>query len=304
MAHKREKLSKAMAAKRTADADYVSLSAEDMARFHRNAPAALGRRGNGFVLESLASSFELILMGGGPIVGLLWFDWSPAQLLAFLLVGLWVGIFCDWARLAWAGRGVQEFAKSHYDDWHVWVVVEALRAGRTTAPRSHIGARHQPGAGVFVDIAAGGVGTAVILAMIAATGIKGEQGGLFDERSFVLSLAGFTAYQILAAVWEIVRHRQAGADAGPVAAQPGVRGVGLFLLMFVVFMVGDPEKNGGVDARRVMLAVNGAIVVIGILNSAALLWLRPETVWLRNYLRQRPPEVQQPTKVRKKRSRR
>jgi hypothetical protein len=291
-----------MSKKRTAEADYVSLSAEDMDRFHRNAAAAVRRRGGGFVLESLASTFELVVMGGAPIVGLVWFDWSPAQLLVFLLVGMWVGIACDWARLALAGRGVREFAQTHYDDWHVWVVVEALRSGRTTAPRSHLAARHEPGAGVFVDIVAGGVGTAVIAAMVGATGFKDQAGGLFQDGSFLISLASFVAYQALSAYWEIARHRASGC-AGPVGAQPGVRGIGLFLLMFVVLMAGDPETRGGVDARRVMLAVNGAIVVIGLLNSAALLWLRRETVWLRNYLRQRKPDASPPAKGRKKRSR-
>ena len=92
-----------MSRKRTAEDDYVSLSSEDMARFHRNAPAALARRSGTQLAESLVGSLELVVMGATPIVGMLWFGWSATQLLVFLIAGMWVGIFCDLARLALAG---------------------------------------------------------------------------------------------------------------------------------------------------------------------------------------------------------
>jgi hypothetical protein len=266
----------------------ATISAADMLRFHRNAPGALARRGGGYIGEALANSFELLVMGLVPIVGMLRFEWSATQLLVFLLAGAWIGIFCDVARVMFAGRGVEEFAKTHYDDWHVWVVVAALRFNRTEAPRSHLEAKHQPGAGVFVDLVAGGVGTAVILAMLGATGIRGEGPIDWTDRGWLASLAGFAAWQIGAAAWEIIRHRRLGPTAGPVQATPGARGAGLFILMFVTMMVGDPEERGGVDARRMMLVVNGALVLIGVLNTASIVWLRSETVWLRNYLNSRP----------------
>ncbi len=281
-----------MSRTRTADAEYVSLTADDMARFHRNAPAALARRGGAFLMESLAGSLELVAMGAVPIVGMLWFDWSAAQLLAFLLVGAWVGIVCDWARLTLAERGVKEFGESHYNDWHVWVVVEALRAGRTTAPRSHVRAKHDPWSGVFVDIAAGGMGTAVIAGLLWQTRMQGEGFAGFADRSWAIGLLGMAAYQVGSAAWDIVRHRRLGAMAGPVEAQPGVRGIGLFLLVFVMLTVGDPDKGDNLAAQRVMLTVNGAIVVVGVLNSAAMLWLWPETNWLRKYISERPREVE------------
>jgi hypothetical protein len=229
--------------------------ADDLARFHRNAPAALARRGRGYVAESLLGSFEMVALGSTPIVGLVWFGWSAAEQLAFLLIGAWVGITCDLARLAFAGRGVQEFAKR---------------------------------------------------AMMGARGMLGAA-GLLRDRSLLASMAAFTAYQAASAAWEIVRHRRAGPDAGPVEAQPGVRGVGLFVLMFVVLIAGDPEAYGGIDARRVMLVVNGAIVLIGVLNSAAIVWLNQETVWLRTYLASQPAppvDVQPPAKRKRRRRKR
>jgi hypothetical protein len=282
-----------------------AVPAADLARFQRNAPAALARRGARYVAESVLGSFEMVVMGATPIVGVVWFAWSAAEQLVFLLVGAWVGIACDLARLALAGRGVQEFAKTHYDDWHVWTVVAALRSGRE-APRSHLEARHEPWAGVFVDFAAGGISTIVLVAMMGGAGVLGGA-GLLRDRSLLVSVAVFAAYQAASAAWEIGRHRRAGAKSGPVEAQPGARGVGLFILMFVVLIAGDPETYGGVNARRVMLVVNGAIVLIGVLNAAATVWLKQETVWLREYLATRQMalvDVQPPAKRKRRRKKR
>jgi hypothetical protein len=285
-----------MARKRSADADYVSLTSDDMARFHRNAPAALARRSGQAVAQSIMGSMELVIMGAVPIVGMLRYGWSATQQLVFLVVALWVGILCDFARLALVRRAVKAYADEHYDDWHVWVVVEALRAGRTTAPRSHIQAKHQAGAGVFVDLAAGGFSTALIAAAVFVNRGDGPREPVFD-RAFVWSLVGMAAYQAISAVWEIARVRRVSAkgsesEAGGVQAQPGVRGVGLFILMFVTMTLGDPDGAGGLAAQRVMLAVNGVIVVVGILNAAAWLWLGNETRWLARYVREHRAEVE------------
>jgi hypothetical protein len=286
-------------------ADKARLSAADLSRFHRNAPAALLRRGSGYVTEAVLGSLEMAAMGATPIVGLAWFDWSAAQQLVFLLVGAWVGIVCDLARLMFAGRGVQAFAKTHYDDWHVWTVVAALRSGRE-APESHLKAKHEPWAGVFVDIAAGGIATIVLAAMMGSSGVIGGA-GLLHDRSLQVSTGCFAAYQAACAAWEIIRHRRAGADAGPVAAHPGARGAGLFVLMFVVLIAGDLETYGGVNAPRVMLVINGAIVLLGVLNAAAIVWLKQETVWLRNYLATQPMapvEQKPPAKPQRRRKKR
>jgi hypothetical protein len=283
------------------DAD-VAISAADMARFYRNAPGALARRSGLQRAESIVGSLELVIMGATPIVGMLWFDWSATQLLVFLVAAMCVGIFCDMARLTLAGRGVKEFGATHYDDWHVWVVVAALRSGRNTAPRSHLEAKHQTGDGMMIDLVVGAFSTALIGAAIGMP----KEGGfreLLADCGFWLSVATLVAYQAATTAWEIVRHRRAGAAAGPVQATPGARGVGLFLLMFVTMTLGDPDSTDGLMARRVMLAVNGTIVVVGVLNAAAWGWLRRETEWLREYLRERPAEPLVPHVEGKKRKR-
>lgn len=263
--------------------DDVAISAGDLATFHRNAPAALARRGAGFVAETLAGALQSIIVGAVPIAGLLWFDWSAAQWFLFLLVGAWVGILCDLARLKLAEPAVLAFGKTYYDDWHVWVVVEALRRGADEAPKSHIRAKWDPWSGVFVDFAAGGLAT-VLLSLMLRSQWQGDVDGTLSP-SLLASLAVMAGYQVLTAAWEIVRHRRAGEAAGPLKAAPGMRGLGLFLLVFVAAGVAD--RTDGTAARALMFTVNGAIVAMGIFNAVGLLWLRGETRWLREYLRQR-----------------
>ena len=58
----------------------------DLDRFHRNAPAALARRGRGYITESVLNGAQTILVGGVPIVGLLYWGWSGMDMLLFLIV--------------------------------------------------------------------------------------------------------------------------------------------------------------------------------------------------------------------------
>jgi hypothetical protein len=60
----------------------------------------------------------------------------------------------------------------------------------------------------------------------------------------------------------------------------------LFLLMFLVVMIRESAgENGGV-ARGAMLTVNGLIVALAVFNVVGQFWLRGETRWLRDYLRE------------------
>jgi hypothetical protein len=272
-----------MSRSRTAGAEMVRLSADDMARFERCAPAALARRGRGFAAETLAHALEQALLGGIPIVGMLRFDWSADQMLVFLLVGLWVGIVADVARLWALPAEVQRFGESRFDDWHVWVVVGALRAGRREAPRAHLLGRYEPWTGVVVDLACGAIGSAMIVLALVTEG-SGFDRALLADRGVAWGLAALVGVQAISAAAEIVRHRRRRDPHAQVRVAPGMRGLGLFLLTFLVVMVRESGPDEGAVARWAMLAVNGLIVALAAFNAAGLLWLRGETRWLREYL--------------------
>ena len=260
------------------------ITAADMERFHRNAPTALARRGPTFVGETFAEAFETLLIGGTPIVGMIWFGWSADQLLLFLLIGTWTAILLDFVKCLLVGKAVERFAAAKFDDWHVWVVAGALRKGEREAPVDHLRAAHAPAAGVFVDVICGGVGTALLVLAIA-TGPGPGFAKLLAERSVQWSLAALLGYQLLLATWEIARCRWSTTPCES-RVYLGMRGLGLFLLMFVIVWIRESTETKEAS-RLAMLIVNGLIVAMAIFNVVGLLWLRGETRWLRNYLEER-----------------
>lgn len=290
------------------DSTTVPLSAGDMARFYRSAPAALRRRGPAFVAESLGHAFELVAMGAAPIVGLLYYDWSASQLLVFLLVGAWVGILADLARLALAGEAVQAFGNAHYEDWHVWVVANALRRDAAEVPRAHLEAKWKPWTGALVDLGLGGAATALIVLMFVQAPARTTEAAPLLDRKLLLSIAAMAGYQALIALWDIARRRMRRAEPDPLKATPGMRGLGLFLLVFVMVFVGDPDHPGGSAASRVMLFVNGCVVAAGLVSALGLVWARAETRWLQTYIRTHPaafqPRVPEPESPAPRRPRR
>lgn len=102
--------------KRSESYELVPITAADMARFHKNAPAALARRGSGFVAEELGRALSLFLTGLIPILGLVYFGWSASEMLVFLLIGSWFGILCDIARFFALPAQVKRFGDVFYDD--------------------------------------------------------------------------------------------------------------------------------------------------------------------------------------------
>jgi hypothetical protein len=277
-----------MSGRRNCKLQLTPITATDRERFHRNAPAALARRGPAFVGETFAEALETLLIGGVPIVGMLRFGWSADQLLLFLLIGTWTAILFDFAKYFLLAGAVERFAAAKFDDWHVWVVAGALREGKSDAPAEHLRAKHEPAMGVLVDLACGGVGTLFILIALA----EGSGAGLREmiaERSVQWSLAGLFGYQLLLTAWEIIRCRRSPGTCES-QAHLGIRGVGLFLLMFLVVMLRESAGKTGGSAeisRGVMLTVNGLIVALALFNVVGLLWLRGETRWLRNYMEER-----------------
>lgn len=261
------------------------ITAAEMERFQRNAPAALARRGPAFVGETFAEALETLLIGGTPIVGMLWYGWSADQLLLFLLVGTWTAMLLDFVKYLAAAGAVERFAAAKFDDWHVWVVVGALRRGESEAAAEHLRVQHQPALGMLVDLACGGVGTLFILLAVHAGPGPGLR-ELLAERSVQWSLGGLVVYQLALTAWEIVRCRR-WPETCVAKATLGIRGLGLFLLMFLVVMLREQAGETGEISRGVMLTVNGLIVALAVFNVVGLMWLRGETRWLREYLEER-----------------
>lgn len=282
-----------MAQSRANDEAMVPITAAHMERFHRCAPAAIRHRGGSFALDELGKAVNTILIGAVPLVGMLALDWSGSELVLFFLVGVWIGIICDAVKLFMLRDAVMRFARTRYDDWHVWVVVQALRNKKKKAPPGHLGAKYQPGPGVFIDLSFGALSTAIIAGSLIDADDQFITHAI-GNRSVLYALVGVSASRILFTAWEIVDHKfGAGKNRGAKVAV-GLRGVGLFLLMFLMLLVAavvDGLADQTVDpeafARALMLTLNWLIVIYGICMALGPWMLRGETQWLRNYLASR-----------------
>jgi hypothetical protein len=270
--------------RRVSGNEWIPISDADMGRFRRHAPAALARRGAGFAGEELGRVASLLLTGLIPIIGLLVFDWSASEMLVFLLIGSWLGIGCDLAKVLLLPAEVRRRGELYYNDWQVWVVVHALRRGLDQAAKSHLQAKYEPAKGVLIDLVCGGLGTALICVALVEAGFD-FRGELWENRWVLKSAALLAIYEVAKTVWEIVRHKRGGESAGEVRVAVGLRGLALFLLLPIVVMMIDALGENGAAARGVMLAVHAAILVFAGFSVAGFFWMQADTNWLRQYLR-------------------
>lgn len=262
----------------------VKLTTAELERFRENAPAALARRGAGFVPEQLARIGEHVLTGLVPLVGVLAYDWSVPALVVFLLVGIWTAIVCDIFKYAVLRAAVASEARELEDHRRVWLVVDAMRKEQQEG-RAVI-AKYPPGVGLFLDVAMGSISTLVLLMGVFES--QPQAFGLpFQGLGFVLSLLGFIVYELALTVWIVFHHRISGDCKRSVRIDAGLRGVGLFLLLFLTIGIGSITGASSPDQlspKEIVLIANGWFILLGVVYGLNLARMRREAAWLRAYL--------------------
>jgi hypothetical protein len=93
---------------------------------------------------------------------------------------------------------------------------------------------------------------------------------------------------------EIIHHKSSGGDREeradedrPVRVTVGLRGVGLFLMVFLTVMLTENDDLPINAPKVIMLVINGLVITMGVLNLFGPIMLHSETQWLRNYLAKR-----------------
>lgn len=257
-----------------------------MERFHTLASTTLGRTNRAYFVDEFGRSFSWILMAAIPLVGLLYFDWSASEWLLFLLIGAWTGIILDSFKLYFLNDQIMKSADAAYEDNFVWTIVDSLREDKQEAPADHLRAKYQPGMGVFVDLVFGGIGTMMTLALFPDSILDTLQ-----TNSLRWSVLGMTAYRVALTVWEIIEQRSTQTEDRQVRVAVGLRGVGLFMLGFLVAMiVGDevkPRFSGDQTAWWTMLLVNALTIFGSLLNVWGISMIYSNSKWLRRYLEER-----------------
>lgn len=263
-------------AKANAPVAMVPLTAADRAQFGRDARAMLALRGPAWFAEQSWGTAEPAFAALVSLVGMYGFGWPAAAVFAFTLASLWNGVLCDFAKVAFARVAVFRSAAQHNESTRFWAIAEAIRGGKDGIREDSLRAYH-PGTGLLVDVVFGGVGTAVILGTHA-----GDMRDVFEafagSDGTRLALLAMLGTQWLATVATIVGHRRPGPHA-PMRFAAGMRGAGLFVLMFAALVIED-----GVSVAGIVLAMNVGLLLLAALSMLGMALLRRETEWLRGEL--------------------
>lgn len=234
------------------------------ARVARNAAAAIARRGGGFWVEQWVVLLQWFVVAGVSLVGLVLLGWSPTGMLAFLLASAWLNVAGDFLRWLVFRRRVRAFADRFNDDQEVWAVGVALSRGRQEiAPNQS--SRYAVGLGLFIDIVMGGIATAVLQLALAEHGVDlwAEFRG---EGPMRWTLLAIIALQALGLAWALLSHLVGSQRDSPMKVTPGARGLGLFILLFIVMGLGDEGRALWLP----MVVANGLLLGLGLLGIAGM----------------------------------
>jgi hypothetical protein len=253
-----------------------------MADFRRHAPAALARRNSAFMLEAWQHSAEFLLIGAVGLFGLLALGWSAEAALAGLLVGIWVGIIGDALMYVFCRSAIVRDPPEAQHDREVWLVTGALMKGKDHVkvnPSTMVG--YDPKMGLIFDLGLGAVMTLFLLHISGMFSLAVWTGLLADDewRWAMLVLAG---WQAITVAYTAIHHFVRGAQAGPVEIHPGTRGLGLFVVVWVIAILGL-----GDSPLVIVTVINGALVLLGGGAVLAVWMIQQETRWLRDWLRSR-----------------
>jgi len=275
----------------------VSFSKSDLDGFHKHAPAALRRRGWNYLREETLAGAQTILIGVVPIIGLTLWGWSPVEMLIFLLVGVWLNIFCDAAKVTLLHKRAEAFQKAMDNDFHVWVVTNGLRKGTQLVYPSHVRSQLKLFQGTLVDFVMGGISTLMIIIMLQAQGWLNLTP--FDSQGFTWSLFSVVTLKVASTIMEILQHRvhddlhdgskpEENAEFDrPVRVSVGIRGVGLFMMGFLTAFLTEQENPAADVPKVIMLVIYSLVIVVGLCNLFTPLLLLRESRWLKSYLAKR-----------------
>ena len=210
----------------------------------------------------------LVSMGG-----LFLFDWSPASLWVFILLGLWGNVLENALKLLLFFGAVQRWYAIHAQDQEVWGITGALMRRQDTG-RARVPEKHSKPLGLWlIDLTLLAVASAMI-GLIAADRDIDLLGEFWRHPTLVWVTAGTTGVQALLALWQDRWRDDHGRTT--LRFEPmGPAIIGWFL-MFLFAAVAQSQ-----DALFWLILVVNALIAVGIpLMVLARRVYREETQWL------------------------
>jgi hypothetical protein len=148
--------------------------------------------------------------------------------------------------------------------------------------------------GIVVDIIFGTVGTLMVVTLFPGF----RMNSWLESRTLQWSATLFVVYRIVLTIWEILEHRSLKTEDRQVRVAVGLRGVGLFLLGFLVGFVSGNKQDALTTQPQiawwVMLTVNSLAVLSSLFCIWGIAMIRSNARWLRKYLDERSAKERTP----------
>jgi hypothetical protein len=262
----------------------VPITESMRARVRDHAPEAIARRGTSFWVEQWIAIVQWFVVAGVSLIGLLMFGWDAGAMLAFLLASAWLNVAGDLLRWLIFRRRVLAFAQRFNDDAEVWAVGIALSKGRQELSPNET-SRYAVGIGLVVDFLFGGVATGVMLLGMREHGID-PWAAFRSEGPMRWTLLAIIALQALGLLWAVLSHLVGSQREAPLKVTPGARGLGLFILLFMVMGLGDEGRQLWLP----LVVANAALLFLGVIavaGMALMLYEHPRALAALEHLLQR-----------------
>lgn len=258
----------------------VKISAQMRQSFKRNAPAALARRNNAYLLSVAVNVAQWLLIGGFGLLGLYRWQWTASEMLLVFVAGIVASIIADGLKWLFARRQMLAEYQKMENDRLVWAMLDAEAQQATEIPADRLEPRF-PGRAVLMDIVLGALGLWALSAQRPAFGLSTDAwNGLTPEVQ--LALLTVLLAPVLSMLAAAFAHQRAEGGHDDLEFRAGGRGIGLILLAAALAFSGTGEDG----ARGMMLFVNWATVVAGVMSIAGVAIMAGE----RNRLRRRLSE--------------
>lgn len=266
----------------TASADKrVPISAAMRQAFQQNAPAALKRRSNGYMLGTAMNVVQWLIIGSIALFGLYRWNWQPVQMLVVFVAGVAVATLADLVKWLVAHRQLQADFQKMRDDRLVWHMVTASQMGSNEIQDN---GAIRPGLAIMMDVVLGAIGIWILVGALRKLGVEpaallGAGGGL---RGALIAVCAAPVVSLLSSLFA-GRNEETGHD--DLEFRAGGRGISLLILAGALSFVGA----GSDTARSIMIFINGATVFFGVLAVFGVWIMYREREWLRRHLAQNAP---------------
>ncbi len=249
--------------------------------FEANAPTALRRRSNGYLLSTATNVGQWLVISAVALIGLYHWGWTPTHLLLVFVAGIVVATVADAIKWLLARRRLLADYQKMRDDRLVWQIVTARQWGREDIEPEQL---PRPGVAIAMDLVLGVIGVWLLLAQLRAMGVQPTE--------FLAAASGLRGALIavcIAPLISLASSLAAGnAEDGAhddLEFRAGGRGIGLILLAAALWILGNKPDA----ARSLMLFINGATLFLGVIGTFGVWLMYRQREWLRAHLQSSAP---------------